>query len=57
MPRSAARALSQLRRLPETWIIAITQLRAWIAPPGEEPQRPYLMLILSIRLRKIIVTQ
>lgn len=47
MPRSTTRALSRLPRLPETWIIATTQLRTWIAPPGEVPQRPYLILILS----------
>ncbi|MCL4394610.1 MAG: hypothetical protein M1482_07380 [Chloroflexi bacterium] len=47
MPRSTARALSRLPRLPETWIIAIAQLRTWIAPPGEAPQRPFVILILS----------
>jgi tetratricopeptide (TPR) repeat protein len=47
MPLSHSRAMSQLPRLSETWFIAITQLRTWIAPPNEEPHRPYLILILS----------
>lgn len=47
MPRSSARGLSQLPRLPQTWFIATAQLRAWIAPPNETPYRPYLILIVS----------
>jgi len=47
MPRSSARALSQLPRLPQTWFVAITQLRTWIAPPNETPYRPHLILIVS----------
>jgi len=47
MPRSPARGLSQLPRVPQTWFVAITQLRTWIAPPNETPYHPHLILIVS----------
>lgn len=53
MPRSSTRALSHLTRLPETWLVATTQLRTWIVPPeedqraGQVPYRPFVIFILS----------
>ncbi len=47
MPRSSKRPLTQLPRLPETWLIATAQLRTWIAPTDEMPYRPYVVLVLS----------
>jgi tetratricopeptide (TPR) repeat protein len=31
----------------ETWYLAVRQLRTWIAPEGEEPERPYLTITVS----------
>ncbi len=47
MPRPSKRSLSQLPRLPETWLIATAQLRTWIAQPDETPYRPFVILVLS----------
>ena len=47
MPRSSKRPPAQLPRLRETWFIATTQLRTWIASPDETPYRPYVVLVLS----------
>lgn len=47
MPRSSKRTLTQLPRLPETWLIATARLRTWIAPTRGTPYRPYVVLVLS----------
>ena len=38
----------RLPRVPETWLVAIAKLRTWVAPPGEKPQRPYVVFVLCM---------
>lgn len=44
-------SLAGVRRLPqsdETWQLARRRMRIWITPPGEEPERPYVILCQSL---------
>jgi hypothetical protein len=48
--------LSSTRHLPqlaETWYVAVHRLRTWIAPPDEEPRRPFILLIFNQNKRLI----
>lgn len=48
MPRTAQHRFSQeLPQLNEVWHVALTQMRAWVAPPGETPVRPWAILVLN----------
>jgi tetratricopeptide (TPR) repeat protein len=57
MSRITSHALSGLAHLPETWQIAIAQLRLWLTPPDQEPSRPYLVLIVSLEQGTIRASQ
>jgi len=47
MPRLFRRSPSDLPQLPETWHVAVRPLRIWIAPPGEDPARPLIVIIVN----------
>lgn len=49
MTRTSLAALRRLRMSDETWQLARRRMRLWITPPGEEPQRPYLVLCRSLQ--------
>lgn len=46
--RKSRRTPGDLPQYAETWCVAARQLRAWIAPPDEEPVRPWLTLALNL---------
>ena len=48
MPRASSHSLARLPQVAETWLIATTQLRLWLTPPGAAPHRPYLIFIVSM---------
>jgi tetratricopeptide (TPR) repeat protein len=40
--------ITRLPKVPETWLVAVAQLRTWVTPPGEKPQRPYALFVLCM---------
>lgn len=44
-PRKSPLSLPQSN---DTWYFAVRKLRAWIAPEGEEPVRPFIMITLNL---------
>ena len=48
MDRNQLAALRRLSTSDETWQFARRRMRVWITPPGEEPQRPYVLLCQSL---------
>ena len=42
----SAKSLTGLPQLPETWLVAVRSLNAWITPEGEPPVRPNLVLVV-----------
>lgn len=48
MPRKPRRSASDLPQHSETWHVAVRSLRIWITPPGEDPSRPFVVLIVSL---------
>ncbi len=48
MPRKRSIKPADLPQTPETWAVAPVLLRTWIAPPGEKPYRPTVILIMDL---------
>ena len=48
MKSSSERSPLNVPQSGDAWYLAVRKLRAWIAPEGEEPVRPYLMIILNL---------
>lgn len=42
------RSPDKLPQLAESWYVIIRQLRVWIAPPDEDPWRPYAVIVLNL---------
>lgn len=58
--RKIRRSVDSLPQRAETWHVVIKQLRAWIAPPDEDPWRPFALLVFNIQtgvLQKMEVLQ
>jgi tetratricopeptide (TPR) repeat protein len=58
--RKSRHSPGDLPQQPETWHVAVRQLRIWITPPDEEPSRPFVALIFSLDtgvLQKLEVVQ
>ncbi len=47
MRTPSAQKLKNLPQADEQWQLMIHRMRTWIAPPDEEPHRPYLLLIYN----------
>ena len=47
-PRRSRLSPGDLPQQSETWHVAVRHLRIWIAPPDEEPSRPFVTLILIL---------
>ncbi|MCC7354188.1 MAG: hypothetical protein IT330_10560, partial [Anaerolineae bacterium] len=47
-PRPPRGSPGSLPQQPETWHVVVHYLRTWIAPPDEDPWRPYVILALSM---------
>ena len=47
-PRRSRLSPGDLPQQSETWHVAVRHLRLWIAPPDEEPSRPFVTLILNL---------
>lgn len=47
MARDTLAKVRSLRQTDEAWECTVREARAWIAPPGGEPYRPYLVLMVS----------
>lgn len=48
MDEDSLAALCRLSSSEETWQFARRRMRLWITPPGEEPERPYILLCQSL---------
>ncbi|HEX9923330.1 MAG TPA: hypothetical protein VGD99_11775 [Anaerolineae bacterium] len=48
--RKTNRSPDKLPQLPETWHVAIHQLRIWVTPPDEAPSRPFIVMVLNLTL-------
>lgn len=46
--RSSRGSPGNLPQRQETWHVVVHRLRTWIAPPDEDPWRPYIVLALSV---------
>ncbi len=48
--RKSRRSPGNLPQYPETWHVAIHELRIWIAPDDEEPYRPFVVAVLNLEI-------
>jgi tetratricopeptide (TPR) repeat protein len=49
MAKKTQKKLIDLPQHSETWYFAVRKLRIWIAPEGEEPERPYLSITFNLK--------
>lgn len=47
MPRAARIDPSELPQIEDSWVLAIRELRSWIADESEEPVRAFVMLLVN----------
>jgi tetratricopeptide (TPR) repeat protein len=48
MPKATPKSPLSVPQSSDTWYFAARKLRAWVAPEGEEPVRPYIMITLNL---------
>lgn len=48
MSPSKNKSPHDLPQRSDTWYLAVRQLRAWVTSPDENPQRPYLLLVVNL---------
>jgi len=54
MPKKRAVNLADLPQKTEDWGIGVVLLRTWIAPPGETPYRPWLVMGLDLTNQRVV---